>query len=69
MDRHSGLHPQRFNCWRWESHFEDWYGTAMITSRDALPLDVGWLRRAQDRADSKGGEDDFARARPARGEG
>ena len=68
-DRHSGLHPQRFNCWRWEAHFEDWYGRALITSRDASPLDVGWLRRAQDRDDWKGGDDVFARARPARGEG
>ena len=66
-DRNSGLHPQRFNCWRWESHFEGWYGKASISAGDASSLSVGWLQRAQNRDEWKDGEMSFARARVARG--
>ena len=60
-DKYSGLHPKRFNCWRWEAHFEDWYGAAVVTE-DQAPVEVGWLSRAQTRHLWKKGESAFARA-------
>ena len=68
-DRHSGLHPQRFNCWRWEAHFEDFYGNVSLPFANASPLAVGWLERAQNRDQWKKGEQNFVdrgkRLRPA----
>jgi hypothetical protein len=62
-DRHSGLHPRRFNCWRWEAHFEEYYGAATLLNADGSPLSVGWLHRAQDRDIWKQSEATFVKAR------
>ena len=62
-DRHSGLHPKRFHCWRWEGLLESWYGVAALPSADASALECGWLQLAQDREGCKAGESAFAAAR------
>ena len=61
-DRHSGLHPKRFHCCRWEALFEDWYGVEALPVANAAVLDCGWMRLAQDRAHWKAGEFAFAAA-------
>ena len=68
-DRHSGLHPQRFNCWRWEDHFESWYGATAIPNDTASSVDVGWLQRAQVRDLWKEGEAELATRRAPCGGG
>ena len=65
-DRHSGLHPKRFNCWRWEAHFEEHYGAAMLSDADASPISVGWIHRAQERDRWKQGEACFVETARAR---
>ena len=65
-DRHSGLHPRRFNCWRWEAHFEEHYGAAMLSDADSSAISVGWLHRAQDRDGWKQGEAAFVETARAR---
>ena len=53
----SGLHPRRFNCWRWEAQLTGYYGD--VPAQVCSPLHVGWMARAQDRSLWKSSESAF----------
>ena len=48
-DKHSGLHPKRFECWRWETQFENWCGMGKLVSEKSSPCEVGWMEKAANR--------------------
>ena len=48
-DKWHGLHPQRFNCWRWETVFEKFF-KQVARPADSDPRNFGWKQVAQDRA-------------------
>jgi hypothetical protein len=54
----SGLHPRRFNCWRWESQLTSFYGD--VAAKKCSPMQVGWMAKAQDREQWKAAENAFA---------
>ena len=56
----SGLHPQRFNCFRWESQIVEHYGEAELSVYSASPVTCGWMRAAQCRVSWKAQEQAFA---------
>ena len=48
-DKWHGFHPQRFNCWRWETVFEKFF-KQVARPVDSDPRNFGWKQVAQDRA-------------------
>ena len=53
----TGVHPQRFRAWRWQSQIANVYGDGYAENH----LDnTGWLAQAQQRNDWKSMELDFA---------
>ena len=56
----SGLHPKRFNCYRWEAQLTEYYGEATLAKYDDPPEGVGWMLRATDRDAWKASEHAFA---------
>ena len=50
-DHRSGIHPQRFKCWRWEADFE-------------RAFDVSWKTLAQGRAEWKAATERFTSLSP-----
>ena len=54
-DKWFGAHGARFNCWRWEQPFENYYGMFRRTPQHN-PIYLGWMMLAQDRAALKSGE-------------
>ena len=59
-DKHSGLHPKRFECWRWETQFENWCGIAKLVSEKSSLCKVGWMGKAANRNSWKEDERSFA---------
>ena len=59
-DKHSGLHPKRFECWRWETQFENWCGIAKLVLEKSSLCEVGWLGKAANRNGWKEDERSFA---------
>ena len=53
----SGVHPRRFNAWRWESQLANFYGESEALNCNE---NVGWLLRAQSREEWKRGCNEFA---------
>ena len=48
-DKWHGLHPQRFNCWRWETVFEKFF-KQVARPADSDPRNFDCKQVAQDRA-------------------
>ena len=48
-DKHSGIHLKRFECWRWESQQESWYGTASIKTVYSSPMYEGSVKQTANR--------------------
>ena len=53
----SGVHPNRFNVWRWETPLTHFYGESLSESVDT---NVGWLLRAQARDEWRLASSNFA---------
>ena len=48
-DKWHGRHPQRFNCWRWESVLFKRFFKQVARPADSDPKSFGWTQVAQDR--------------------